>query len=108
MRCRQSQRTDGSDLRVVVALEFGSQCKVCRFFCLLLLQLSLLVIADRSRSERGDIVWTDHAQILQRSHRRPRMAVLRMMRIIVLIADMVRVARATRSGSWSLIGSSPG
>ena len=28
MRCRESQRTDGSDLRVVVALEFDSQCEV--------------------------------------------------------------------------------
>ena len=37
MRCRESQRTDGSDLRVVVGLELGSQCEVGRFFCLLLL-----------------------------------------------------------------------
>ena len=29
MRCRESQRTDGGDLRVVVSLELGPQCKVC-------------------------------------------------------------------------------
>ena len=30
MRCRQSQRTDGGDLRVVVALELGSQRELRR------------------------------------------------------------------------------
>ena len=28
MRCRESQRTDGGDLLIVVALEFDSQCEV--------------------------------------------------------------------------------
>ena len=29
MRGRESQRTDGGDLLVVVRLELGPQCKVC-------------------------------------------------------------------------------
>ena len=103
MRCRQSQCADGLSLRVVVGLELGSQCKVCRLLLLLSLQLSLAMIVDWCRAERWDIVRTDHEPIFLRSHRSPTIALRRMMRIIVLIADMVRVARATRSVSWSLI-----
>ena len=108
MRCRESQRTDGSDLLVVVGLESGSQGEVGRLLLLLFLQLGLLVIADRCRAEVRHLVRTDHAQILHSSHSSPRMAVLMMMRIIVLIAAMVRVARATRSSCSLISALSPG
>ena len=100
----QSHRADGLRLCVVVALELGSQCKVGRLLSLLRLELSLAMIADRSWRELRHFVRTDHIS-LQRSHRSPRMAVLRMMRIIVRMADMVLLARATKSFVSGLVGS---
>ena len=101
----QSHRADGLRLCVVVALELGSQCKLGRFFFLLSLQPRLAMIADRSWTELRHFVWSDHEQILQMSHRSPRIALVRMMRIIVRMADMVLLARATKSFVSGLVGS---
>ena len=103
----QSECADGLSLLIVVALELGSQGEVCRSLSLICLQPSLLVVSDRCRAERWHLVRTDHAHSLQSSHSTPRMVMTRMIRIIVRMHAMVRVARATRSGSWSISALSP-
>jgi len=97
MRCRKSQRTDGGDLLVIVRLELGPQCEVSRPLSLVCLEFSLAQVSDWCRAEVRDFVWPDHAPSLQSSHSRPRIALVSTMRIMVRMADIVLLARATRS-----------
>ena len=106
-RCRQPHRADGLDLLIIVALQFGPECKVSGLFFLLSLQPRLPVIADRCRTQRLDLVRTDHTS-LHSSHSRPRIALTRMMRIIVRIAAIVLFARAIKSLVSGLVGSQCG
>jgi hypothetical protein len=106
-RLWQSKCADGRSLCVVVGLQLYSQSKVSRLFFLLSLQPRLLVIADWSWAQRWHLVLA-HAHSLQRIHSRPRIALVRMMRIIVRMHAIVRLARAIRSLVSGLVGSHRG